>query len=216
MNASVQFRQRAKSGGRSPDPAKDAAILDGARLSFFGQGFAGTTMEEVAARAGVSKVTLYKRFPDKEALFEAVVRREMARMERDLESWPFVDGSLAERLNAFGSILLRFLFTTEHHLLDRMLANELRHSPGMGRRFYDAGPGACRIRLGAMLSEAAARGEIEVDDPVEASGDLFSLWAGALQKELDFEAIGPVDGAEIDRRVRRGTRLFLRAVRVGE
>lgn len=204
---------RARSGGRPPDPAKDDAILDGARAAFFENGFAGATMEEVAARAGVSKVTVYKRFADKESLFEAVVRREMSRMQREFETWPYADGSLGERLNAYGSILLRFLFMTQHRLLDRMLANDLRHSPGMGRRFYDLGPGACRERIGAMLADAAARGEIQIDDPHLASADLFSLWAGALQKELDFEVMDGVDGDEIDRRVRRGTRLFLKMTR---
>ncbi len=205
---------RRSSGGRLPDPAKDEAILDSARRCFFDDGFASTTMEKVAALAGVSKVTVYKRFEDKEALFEAIVRREMAKMEAAFESWPFEDGSLVERLNAYGSILLRFLFSTEHMLLDRMLAHDLKHSPAMARRFFDVGPGACRARLADMLRVAAAHGEIEIDDPLLAAADLFSLWKGFIDKELEFKVLKPVSPDSIDERVRRGTRLFMKIVAV--
>lgn len=203
---------RTKSGGRPPDPTKDEAILDGARASFFERGFAATTIEDVAARAGVSKVTVYKRFPDKESLFEATVRREVRKMEEAFDAWPYIDGSFEERLNAYGSILLRFLYSTEHMLLDRMLAHDLKHSPDMGQRFFEAGPGACRTRLAMMIEEAARRGEIGIDDPLLAAADIFALWSGFIPKELEFGVTPPVDGALIDERVRRGTRLFLRAV----
>lgn len=204
-----------RSGGRPRDRAKDEAILDGARASFFEHGFAASTMEDVAQRAGVSKVTVYKRFPDKEALFEATVRREMRRMEDAFDAWPYTDGSLAERLNAYGSILLRFLYSTEHMLLDRMLAHDLKHSPDMARRFFEAGPGACRARIAGILAEAAQRGEIVIDDPHLAAADVFALWSGFIPKELEFAMTSPIDGALIDQRVGRGTRLFLRAVAPG-
>lgn len=203
---------RPRSGGRPPDPTKDEAILDGARESFFRGGFASATMEDVAARAGVSKVTVYKRFPDKESLFEATVRREVHRMEEAFEAWAYTDGSFAERLDAYGSILLKFLYSTEHMLLDRMLAHDLKHSPEAARRFFDAGPGACRDRLAAMMVEATARGEIVVDDPLLAAADIFALWSGFLPKEIEFGVTPPVEGSVIDDRVRRGTKLFLKAV----
>lgn len=206
---------RSRSGGRSPDPTKDEAILEGARACFFDDGFGATTIERVAARAGVSKVTVYKRFEDKEALFEAVVRHEMAKMEAAFHSWPFADGSLVERLNAYGSILLRFLFSTEHMLLDRMLAHDLKHSPDMARRFFDVGPGACRAQVARMLAEADARGEIAIDEPLLAAADLFALWKGFIDKELEFKVIGVVSGDCIDARVERGTRLFMKMVRHG-
>lgn len=205
---------RPKSGGRPPDLTKDEAILDGARDSFFEHGFAAATMEQVAARAGVSKVTLYKRWPDKESLFEAVVRREVRRMGEAFDAWSFTDGSLAERLNAYGSILLRFLYSQEHMLLDRMLSHDLKHSPEAARRFFDAGPGACRARLAAMMADAASRGEIAIDDPELAAADVFALWTGFMPKEIEFAVTPFVEGEAIDARVRRGTRLFLRMVRV--
>jgi len=217
VNTSVQKQKielaHRASGGRPRDPGKDQAILAAACETFFERGFNRTAMAEVAARAGVSKVTLYSRFADKEALFEAVVRYEVGKMAKEFDNWPYADGSLPERLNAFGSILLRFLFSSRHHMLDRMLSQEFAAKPDMARRFYQAGPGAFRLRLGAMLAASAAAGDISLDDPLLAAGDLASLWMGPLQKEVDFRMQEtPVPDALIDERVQRGTRLFLKTV----
>src|ERR1041385_1502824 len=52
---------------------KQRAIMDAARTLFLEQGYAGTSMDEVAGLAGVSKQTVYKHFTDKESLFRAIV-----------------------------------------------------------------------------------------------------------------------------------------------
>ena len=200
-------------GGRAPDPAKDEAILLAARRCFFERGFLATTIEEVAGRANVSKVTVYKRFGTKEALFEATVKAEMADMARRLAEHPDVGGPLGRRLDAFGLVLMRFLFSPRHMLLDRMLAQDFAHTPALARRFFDLGPGACRARLGAVLAEAAGAGEIEIDDPLLAAADLFALWRGFLEKELEFGVIPHADEEGLRHRVERGTRLFLRMAR---
>lgn len=205
-------RARPASGGRPPDPAKDAAILRAARTSFHERGFTASTIEDIAAQAGVSKVTVYKRFEDKEALFEATVRAEMAVMERAFDDGPGGDGSLAGRLDGFGMVLLRFLFSPAHVALDRMLAHDLHTSPGLARRFFDAGPGHCRARVATLLEAAAREGEIEIDDPLLAAADLFALWRGFLEKELQFGIIAAVDDELIASRVARGTRRFMRMV----
>lgn len=183
-----------------------------ARASFFERGFAASTIEDIAARAGVSKVTVYKRFEDKEALFEAAVRAEMATMIAQLDHEPAGDGSLAQQLNGFGYVLLRFLFSPSHVALDRMLAADLTQSPDMARRFFDAGPGHCRARVAGLLEAAAARGEIRIDNPLLAAADLLSLWRGFLDKELEFGIIAAIDDATVRFRVERGTRNFLRIV----
>lgn len=62
--------------GRPSKAAQDAAsekIMAVAMELFAGRGFAGTSMEQVASRCGMGKDTLYRRFPSKVALFEAVV-----------------------------------------------------------------------------------------------------------------------------------------------
>ncbi|WP_245267467.1 MULTISPECIES: TetR/AcrR family transcriptional regulator [unclassified Methylosinus] len=68
--------------GRGPSPEKTAqtrrVIIDAALGEFLENGYADTTMDGVARRAGVAKGTSYRYFPAKEALFEAVVREKIA------------------------------------------------------------------------------------------------------------------------------------------
>ena len=60
--------------GRPKDLAKRAAILDAAKRLFVLQGFDGVSMDQIAAETGVSKLTVYSHFGDKDNLFREVVR----------------------------------------------------------------------------------------------------------------------------------------------
>ena len=67
--------ERAPARGRPRNPAKQVALLDAARALFLEHG-PEATMEQVIARAGVSRTTLYANFPNKGALIEAMFARE--------------------------------------------------------------------------------------------------------------------------------------------
>ncbi|HEX7915780.1 helix-turn-helix domain-containing protein, partial [Rudaea sp.] len=60
--------------GRPKDMEKRAAILDAAKQLFVKQGFEGTSMDAIANKAGVSKLTVYSHYRDKETLFAEAVR----------------------------------------------------------------------------------------------------------------------------------------------
>jgi AcrR family transcriptional regulator len=63
------------SKSRSLSSEKNASILDGAMQVFLEHGYAGTTMDRIAAAAGVSKPTIYNHFQDKEDLFNSLVEK---------------------------------------------------------------------------------------------------------------------------------------------
>lgn len=198
--------------GRPRDPAKHAAIIDAAAEAFFARGFHAATIEDIAQAAGVSKVTVYSRFGDKETLFEEVIRVESARMSATFEE-TFASGhTLEEQLNGFGIALAGFKFSEEHVAVDRVLMNEIAQIPDLARRFYDAGPNLCMERLGQAIADAQTRGEVEVDDPWLAAGDLCGLWLGAgdLGMKLGLEPLPDADA--IRAKVERATRLFLKMV----
>lgn len=199
--------------GRPPNPAKQTAILIAARDVFFAKGFNGATIEEIAAHANVSKVTIYKHFADKESLFEAVVRAQSLRMVAAFDIGGVTGADLEQRLNAFGVALLSFLFDAEHVSLDRILAQEFVQMPELAQRFFLAGPNNCRMRLAAVLRDAEAAGAIATDDPITAAEDLFGIWQGFADIELKFGLIQGLDPAAIGARVARGTRRFLKAYR---
>src|SRR5579872_112635 len=92
--------------GRPRDFAKREAILDAATALFYERGIAATTMEAVAERAGVSKMTVYASFPDKPALLRASFERNIRAMRLpDLADEADLPASL-EALNAFGERLI--------------------------------------------------------------------------------------------------------------
>lgn len=79
---SERIRTKRSSGGR-PTKAKAAEagerILETATRLFASNGFAGTSMEQVAAACGAGKDTIYRRYPSKIALFQGVVAHARAR-----------------------------------------------------------------------------------------------------------------------------------------
>src|SRR6218665_183527 len=84
--------------GRPKDPEKRAAILTAAKQLFPDLGFDGTSMDAIAAAAGVSKLTVYSHFNDKESLFiEAVRGRCEEQMPLSLFDMP-VEGKVADQL----------------------------------------------------------------------------------------------------------------------
>lgn len=198
--------------GRPRDPAKYAAIVEAARQAFFTRGFHAATIEEIAQAAGVSKVTVYSRFGDKETLFEEVIRVESTRMAEVFDAGVAEQRSLEDQLNAYGVALLTFMFSEDHVAIDRVLLNEISQIPTLARRFYEAGPGVCFGRLAEVLAEAEQRGEVEVDDPHLAAQDLCGLWKGAADMGLKL-ALEPLPSPEAIRaRVERATRLFLKMI----
>lgn len=104
-----------------PDPASEA-IADAALRQFELFGISRSTMDDISRRAGVSRVTLYRRFPGKSALIDAVMLRELRRFLADLDAAvaPFDD--VDERL------VEGFIFVVTamrgHRLLQRVLESE--------------------------------------------------------------------------------------------
>lgn len=200
--------------GRPQDPAKHAAIIDAAREHFFTHGFAATAIEAVAASAGVSKVTIYKQFTDKVGLFEAVVRSQSSAMTLPIADWRDIAGDLEGALNRFGCKLLSFLMNEDHMALDNLLSLDLAKHPDLARRFFTAGPGRCRSILADVLHRADHNGELAVPEPQSAAEDLLSIWKGFGDLEQRFGVGQPMTPEEIERRVHRGTKIFLRAYAV--
>lgn len=186
--------------------------MQAARAAFFARGFHAATIEDIAQAAGVSKVTVYSRFGDKETLFEEVIRAESGRMAAVFDDGMSPGRCLRERLDAYGTALMGFLFSEEHMAVDRLLMNEIAQVPRLAERFYQAGPALCLGRLAEVLRDAAAAGEIEIDDAWLAAEDLCGLWKGVAEMgvKLGLEPLPPPEA--IRARVERATRLFLKMV----
>ena len=197
--------------GRPRDLGKGLAILDAGWMLFLEHGVEATSIAAIAAKAGVSKVTLYSHYPDKAALFEAAVLREMERIEQ-AQQVPHTgrDAPVEERLRQFGLGILRFLTSKPAVDFYSVVAGELRRHEALARAFHRLGPGRTRANLAGLLAVAVAQGELVPLDPAQAADELFGLWQGFTNYDLLLGIGTDAIRADLPRRVDQGVALFLR------
>src|SRR5271156_4593127 len=134
---SVEHKPRGR--GRPRDPAKLEAILDAAYDLFLDRGITATTMDLVAERAGVSKMTVYANFQDKPALLAAVFDRRIKTMRLpDLSVGLNLNLSLG-RLAEFGELTVTLLTRPEVVREMRLMAAGAADQPRLAAVFYTAG-----------------------------------------------------------------------------
>ena len=145
--------------------ARPRELLEAALDLFVEKGFAGTRAEEVAARAGVSKGTLFLYFPSKEELFKAVVRENisgrLAEWNREFEAF---QGSSAEMVRRCMELWWERLGAGRASGITKLVISEARNFPDIAA-FYQReviGPGHDLIRR--MLQRGVDRGEFIVAD----------------------------------------------------
>jgi TetR/AcrR family transcriptional repressor of mexJK operon len=199
--------------GRPKDGAKRDAIAATATALFSELSFEEVTMELVAARAGVSKVTVYGHFGDKETLFETVMVAVSDRIMSEAAWTRGDDLPLSQRLTEIGIAFLTTILGPYGRMMVRTLSVALRGNASLASRFYDAGPGRTRAALANAIAEAMEKGLLAPGSATLAAEDLTSLWEGSLMVRVSFGLAEPVSRAEIERRAAHGTAVFLRAYR---
>lgn len=139
---------------RRPE-ARPEEILAAALEVFGEQGFAGTRLEDVARRAGVSKGTLYLYFDSKEELFRAMVRArveaKLAYAEEFIRSW---QGSTRDLLRHFITDYWEGMNQPEKLRLVKVVLSELGSFPELARWYYQE----VILRLRRVIEQILARG----------------------------------------------------------
>ncbi len=199
--------------GRPRDAQKGLAILDAAWALFLARGIEGTSIEAIAARASVSKVTLYSHYKDKTALFRAAILREMERIEQAQRPPDGPAPPIADALRQFGLGILGFLISPPAIDFYSVIAGELRRHHDLAQAFYDLGPGRTRANLSALIASAVASGELRPCDVDQAAEELFGLWQGFSNFQLALDIGIPAIEADLPFRIERGVTLFLRLYR---
>jgi TetR/AcrR family transcriptional repressor of mexJK operon len=194
---------------------KRSAILEAATALFLRNGYAGTSMDEIAALAKVSKQTVYKHFADKESLFSAIVTAAVdAAGDPVLEDATALADSddLAADLHALARRLLGQVTQSRLLQLRRLVIGEANRFPDLGRAFYERGAGRSTAALAAAFDHLTARGLLGAQDP-ELAAAHFSLLVMAAPVNramlLGDDAIPTV--AELDAYADGGVRAFLAA-----
>jgi len=198
-----------RKAGRPLDAAKRGAIVDTAAHHFFHHGYAATAIEQIAADAGVSKVTIYNQFGDKRALFTAAVECECEKMRGHFSLETMPQGTIRERLTTIGEAIFAFLSRPEMIQFERRIAAETETDPAIGIAFLEAGPWRMKEGFGAWLARSCALGELEIDDTNLAAEQFVSMCKGMGDLERRFGA--SVSAAERDRRIAGAVDVFLSA-----
>lgn len=198
-----------RKAGRPLDAVKRAAIVDAAARHFFHHGYAATAIEQVAADAGVSKVTIYNQFGDKRALFAAAVECECEKMRGHFSLEDAPTGPIRDRLIEIGQVIYAFLSRPEMLQFERRIAAETEDDPAIGAAFLEAGPWRMKHAFGAWLAREAETGVLSLSDPMLAAEQFVSMCKGMGDLERRFGVLAT--GTEADRRIVGAVEVFLAA-----
>ena len=186
------------------DETKTEAILDAA-LELFGEKGALASMEAIARRAGVSRQTLYNRFPNK-----LEIGRALAARRSDAISAPLRTGGDPETvLTAMAAGMLEKLCASEAGASMRGVALMSPALPELADAIYQAGPAEGLRRLSAWMAEQDGKGLLGIPDP-DAAAEMFAgmvLGHGHLRGVLGV----PHPVFDRDTRAAEAARRFLRA-----
>ena len=187
------------------DEHKSEAILQAASDLFVEKG-AGASMTEIARRAGVSKQTLYNRFPTK-----TDIGRALAAQRSDVVTAPLTSGAAPEDvLTAIAETLIGKICREGKGASLRGVALMSPEAPELARAIYDAGPGESVRRIAAWLAEQDRLGRLSVPDPT-AAAEMFAgmaLGHGHLRSVL---GLPHPDADHAAARARETARRFIRA-----
>ena len=207
------MRTAVKAVGRPKDLEKRAAILEAAKELFLTSGYDGTSMDAVAAEAGVSKLTVYNHFKDKETLFIEAVK---AKCEEQLPHEAFEvnpKAGVRTQLTAIARGFFVLVNSPESVAIHRMISAESARNPKstLGALFLEAGPKRTVGELEAFLRAENAKGLLDVPDPHRAAEHFFCMLKGVYHMKLLCGCMAPVEPKEIESHIASVVDLFLRA-----
>jgi TetR/AcrR family transcriptional regulator, mexJK operon transcriptional repressor len=194
---------------------KRRAILDAAATVFLGNGYLGTSMDEIAAHAGVSKQTVYKHFADKGALFVEIVTGavdEIADPVHDEVLRLRDTGDLQADLRDLARRQLERVMQPRLLALRRLVIAEAGRFPELGCTFYERGAGRTIAVLASTFERLAERGILALEDPELAAAHFNWLVMSAPINQAML--LGPDKSpapAQLERYADGGVRAFLAA-----
>lgn len=212
MNTSAPIKPQGP--GRPKDMEKRAAILAAAKALFIRNAFAGTSMDAIAADAGVSKLTVYSHYGDKDNLFREVIRSRI----QDLlpEETYFFDPQVDIK-----ETLLRVALTHAH--LDcnaetvgtfRAILSDCRQgNPRYGKLIWEEGATRTHGLMERLLQQAVDAGQLDIEDVPRACVQFLTLIKGNLMMRQMFGCTECPESyiEEIEITARTGVEMFLRA-----
>ena len=190
---------------------KTQRILLAATTVFLAHGFSASTTDMIQREAGVSKSTVYACYPNKEALFIAVIQAECDAFAQTLQRIRFAAGDLRKTLTVLGRAYLEILLSPNGLALYRVVISEAPRFPQLGHIFYLAGPRVIATMLTEQLAHAVQAGEIAV--PLVGLDAAASLYSSLMRGDAQIQCLTHPDAtpsaAQVDQWVELAVVTFL-------
>ncbi|MBA1142783.1 TetR/AcrR family transcriptional regulator [Mesorhizobium neociceri] len=200
--------------GETRSARKDREIIQAATAAFIGKGYDGTSMEEIATRAGASKQTVYKHFTDKETLFGEVVLSTATQANDIIESVTtllseakFMEGGL----QLLARRLIAVLMDEELLKLRRLIIANADRMPQLGRSWYEKGFERMLGSMASCFQRLTSRGLIQTGDPHLAASHFFGMLLWIPMNEAMFTGSNRRSKAELERHADASVEAFLAA-----
>jgi TetR/AcrR family transcriptional repressor of mexJK operon len=212
-------RRGTKAVGRGGRPSRADAlrlrgrILEAATQLFLAEGYGSTTIEAVAARAGISKRTLYHRFDDKAALFAAVVRGIIDKI-RPPPGVPLVEGAtLHEVLRRLAVMILHAALSPQAIALHRLVTAEAARFPELARAVHhDSGKREATTLIGGLLARELRESKLSAENRAFAA-EQFILMTVAMPQRRAMGFGTPMTARELEAWADKVVGLFLNGCR---
>jgi AcrR family transcriptional regulator len=189
--------------------------VDAARQVFLRHGYADTSIEMIAAEAGVSKQTIYNHFGGKEQLFrgaiQAVQETAVAAAVAEFAGQFAETGDIDRDLRAAVRLIAQAIMRGDVAAFRRLVITEQLRHPELMEEWTQAAPGLERF-LARQIKQQASRGTVEVDDPGLAARQLMMLVFNEAVSQSRY-GLRPLSDAELTTIVNDGVGMWLRAYR---
>lgn len=197
--------------GRPKDLAKRQAILEAAQRLFLAKGYEGCSMDVIATEAGVSKLTVYSHFNDKESLFAEAVMSKCNEQLPELLYSLAPESSLAAALEQLAVSFVLLVNSRESVELHRLMISQGASDPQLSKLFFEAGPQQVLNGMSKLFEQATAQGRINIAEPHNAAEHFCCLLKGGLHfRQLIGLERSPSEDA-LRSHAHEVTELFLRA-----
>ncbi|MET0527336.1 MAG: TetR/AcrR family transcriptional regulator [Microvirga sp.] len=211
MNSNTGARR-----GRPANEALSSTIVDAARELFVEQGFQATTLDQVARRAKISKLSIYRHFENKEALFSAAIAAHCHQFA-PMALTEGIDGSAEDQLMAAGTSLLRTLLSPDVRSVEFMIMADKANQRSLSKLFHEAGPTHVMGQLENLLRRMHSGAILNVPDPHQSARLFAALIKGSdLLATVRFDEATAGDNGEIESYCRSAVALFVAAHRGNE
>lgn len=183
-----------KRGSSTPD-----RIIAAARSLFLERGYRETSLDDVAADAGVTKPTVYSHFQSKEGLLLAMVEAHVTENARVLSTSLTSSGDPRADLHNFGTVFLSRLLNKDATCWRRLAMAEAREHPEIGKAVFAAGPARVLKAIAGFLKQETESGRLACDDPALAAEQFVGMLMGInpIRESAGQPIPGPAKQAQI-------------------